>query len=194
MVINIDIDKINSYGLGPSEYCIIKLLYDKEFIVLESMVIANSLDWVSGNTFKGILEHLQIKNWLKIGFTKDLNFKEITLREKSNQLFEIKDSKVDKFLELWTMYPRKVPNRPPLRAANHESDEFKILKKKWLSIVKNKPNLPDIMIRALDKQLRDDRNNLQYMQMFSVWLNKSTWEKYMDFDEKPIGDSKVERL
>jgi len=64
----------------------------------------------------------------------------------------------------------------------------------WKKEIKNKPELPDIMIKALNKQLELTRSKLQYMQQFLVWLRQKTYEKYMDFTEEPEGNSKTERL
>ena len=197
MLITIDTDKINSVELGPSEYVILKLLFDKEYEVLKSLVVAGSFEWYNENTLKSVLSHLEQRSWIKLtGVTEDLDFSQISLRQKSYDLFEVNQNQ--KFLDLWNRFPKKVPNGNggyrTLRAVNSDSDGYKQSLKKWQSIIKGKPDLPDLMIKALNKQLTDTRSSLQYTQMFDVWLNKRTWEKYLDFDEQVEGDSKTERL
>lgn len=193
MILNVCSTKLLKVGLSPSEYFILFLLHSNEIKLLEEfMKNTDMFSYTHDDSFLGIIQHLQLKGWLKITTYGDFKFEDIILRKKAEDLFEVNNK--SKFDELWLNYPFKVPNGcggyRKLRAQGIDGTEYNQLKEKWQKIVKSKPDLPDIMIKALNKQLKDTRTSLQYMQMFSVWLNKATWEKYTDFDEdveKEIG-------
>jgi len=182
MIITVDIDKINKLKLSPTEYCVLKFLFEKDYRSLEGLSICDSLSWSNDSTFLGVLQHLEVRGWLKITKSGDFKFEDVILRAKSCGLFEV-DSE-SKFLDLWNRYPVKVPDGNGgyrvLRPKSIDTSDGKKCLDIWKKEIKNKPELPDIMIKSLNKQLELTRSKLQFMQQFLVWMRNKTWEKYMD--------------
>lgn len=187
----IDLNKLNELELSPNEYCVLELLYNKDIKTLESFKNIGIFGWVNQKSLLSILPNLALNGWIRITYRDDIDFDKVYLKSKAENLFDIKDTD---FYKLWSMYPRKVPNgKGGSRILRSESKGDSYLKSfnKWKAIVKNKPTLPKKMMDGLDNQLKVMRDNLQYMQEFDVWLNKATWDKYINI-EKDVSNSPSE--
>ena len=174
---NVEIEKLITLKLAPSEYCILALIYERQYHLLKGLF---DLGLINEEDF----ESLETKRYVKLlgAFSDVIDFEVIVLRESGKLLFKIDQN--EKFLALFTRYPVKVNTSSGpriLRPANSDTKEGKICLEKWQKIVGNDPNLPDLMIKCLDKQLQMERNKLEYMQQFIVWINKRTYERYIPF-------------
>jgi len=176
--IEISVSKLVENKISPSEYCILSLLYHKQYIKLKEIFALGVVDF-------DLLTKLESNHFIKLIESKDklmesFFFESINLRSKGLSLFEI-DSNYSKFLDLWNRYPIKVNTETgirTLRPANPESDEGKHCYKKWKEIVGSHPEKADHMIKALERQLIEERGNLAYFRQFIVWLNKRIYQRY----------------
>lgn len=120
-----------------------------------------------------------LKDLEEQGFIKILE-DGISKRTRFLEMFETKDSM---FLEFWNTYPMKVPDGRGstriLRPVNPESSIGKKCRDKYNSIIKGNPEKHKEIMACLDRQLKEERHKLQYLQQTQVWLNQRTYEKYL---------------
>ena len=183
MEIKINSDKLKELELSPSEFVVLKLLFQKEYQVLDDLVVGGCFDWTSNTTFLGILQHLELRGWLKITVFGDFRFEDVVLRQKALKVFDVDVD--NEYMKLWTMFPFKVSDGNGgyrvLRAKSHDSDDFKKGLKLWNELIKKEES--EVIIKCLNKQLELTRHKLQYTQQFLVWLRQKTYQKFKDLDD-----------
>lgn len=191
MIISLDLKWLKQKKLFPSEYCILKCLNDREYELLKE-VVSSEEAIISIDDF----DSLERKGYIKL-IGDRLDFGKISFRQSARDLFD-SSSLTQKFAKLYTMYPIKVSDgrggSRVLRAKNTDSADAKSAKEKFMKLCKDDPSIADQMIKGLDKQLETTRGSLQYMQQFNVWINQSTWQKYVDLEEESSEDSYREKL
>ena len=138
------------------------------------------------------LEYLQSKEFIKI--TGD---KEYELRQKAIDIFEV-SSPEQKWLEFLGKFPMKVPNSSggtrALKIANPESKGNEKIKKKYINLIKNNPNLHKTIIEVLEAEIkmRRDSGQLQYMNAMEAWLNQANYDKYAYLLEEQVSNHEEE--
>lgn len=173
-----------SSKLTPNKYCILSLLFNKQYEKIREFSTSTS---TSTSSIFIEMKELEDEGYIKI--TEENNnpnfFEKIGIRERTFGLFnKEKDRKYLEYLEIWTMFPFKVPDGVggyrPLRAKSYNSDDFKRGFKLWTEIIR-KESPKDIKL-GLEKQLVSQRNKLQYTQNFLTWLRQKTWQQYISID------------
>ena len=162
MKIEIDLARLEKLGLKPDEYVALMLKVRGETTSI-SLSVRRS--------------YLQTEGYLK------MTEQDFDLRERAYELFEI--SEPDKcWIELFLAFPMKVEGRTggsrPLRASSLDAKSNELPKKKYLTIIKNKPELHKHIIKVLEAEVEMRRNSstLQFMNALEVWINQKNWEKY----------------
>ena len=160
--VKIDLDLIDRLELTPDEYIFLYCWY-------HSLKIPR---------VQCSVKHLEEKGYLKI-----LEGSNIALRAPAINLFEHKSE--DKcWFEFFGLFPMKVPGRNgttrPLRPASLEAKACITTKKKYLQLIKNKPELHKQIIKVLEAELemRKQAGTLQYMHNIDTWLNQNDYEIY----------------
>ncbi len=181
MNISVSIEGLLAKNLTLDEYTVLVLLNAKEFELLDKCILSEK-PIISFET----VDNLESKGYIKIT-SERLQWSKIGLRQSFYDLFD--DKVLDKqFAELYNTYPMKVPDGAGgsrvLRAASVETSHGQVCKKKFMSAVKNRPELPEIMLKCLNKHLEMQRGKLQFMPGFEVWMNQKVWEKYEAFIEE----------
>lgn len=182
MILKVDTDFLKENNLTLNQYFIVSILYEhhKDYVELFKLISEDTLD--------NDLEHL-------------VNISYIELVNGSYKLTGVYknliESSIDKsYLALWHTYPSEVPKRNGgfriLRAKSTSSQDFDKGFSKYKTIVKGKPWLIPVIQTALERQLKVERqsNGLEFMQLFEVWLNQYTWEKYI-LEEGKTNEVKV---
>ena len=67
---------------------------------------------------------------------------------------------------------------PRKRSWNDSVTVCKECYEKWKRIIGSHPERADKMIKALERQLIEERGNLAYFRQFIVWLNKRIYQRY----------------
>ncbi len=186
----LSLEKCIELEISPSEMVILNLLFLKDYPMLEKLMTNTDIfHWSNDDSFLGILQHLELKGYLKITQYGDFKFQDIVLRKKAEDIFQVNQNQ--KYLTLWMHFPIKVPDGNGgyrvLKAKSTDSDDYKKGLKLWNDIVKKEDG--DVVIAALDKQLEVTRSKLQYTQNFLTWLRNRTYQKYVDLDVKPKQDN-----
>lgn len=125
------------------------------------------------------LNHLQDNQFIKI-----TGENEFELKQKAIDLFKSSDSNKN-WLEFLGKFPAKVPAQNggtrALKISNPDSKGNINIKKKYIALIKNKPNLHNQIIKVLEAELkmRRESSNLQYMHNMDTWLNQADYDKYM---------------
>lgn len=127
------------------------------------------------------IDQLIAKGYVNVVFTT------VELTDKGRDLFAASEKFIDKaFEELYNTFPRQVPDgkggQRVLRSKALDSEDAKICKKKYESVVKNNKDLHDKIMKGLKTELHMRRNSMMYMQGMQTWINQRAWEKYMDLD------------
>lgn len=191
MSVIIDLSWLKQKKLTPAEFIILKYLNDQNYDILKESIFSEEAI-ISIEDFNS----LEKKGYIKLCGDK-LELNKISFRQSARDLFD-KGSLNSKFAELYSKYPKKVPDGRGgyriLRAGNTDSADAKQAKEKFMKICKADPTIADQMIKGLDKQLDLSRGSLQYLQQFNVWINQSTWQKYLDVEEESSEDSHREKL
>ena len=198
--IEININKLIENKISPSEYCILSLLYHRQYSKLKEIFVSKIINFdlllvLEANHFVKLIEPFEFiwSEIIKKPDISDSTFESINLRSKAFALFEI-NSDYLKFLDLWNRYPIKVNSEKgirTLRPANPESNEGKECYEKWKRIIGSHPERADKMIKALERQLIEERGNLAYFRQFIVWLNKRVYERYISDTEIKINETKA---
>lgn len=124
------------------------------------------------------LEYLEENGYIKI--TGDREFE---VRQKAIDLFK-KDNLEESWLEFLGKYPIKVPARNggsrALKVASPNSKANEKISKKYIALIKNKPELHRQIIDVLEAEvaMRKKSGQLQYMNAMDVWLNQANYDKY----------------
>ena len=162
-----DLKVLYKDNLDPNSYTYLYCLYHYAYE-----------DWWYSRIDEARIKDLQMMGWIKI--VEDGTVK---LRERAVLLFEL-DSEERCWIELFLAFPMKVDSRTggsrPLRASNLDAKSNELPKKKYLSIIKNKPELHKHIIKVLEAEVEMRRNSstLQFMNALEVWINQKNWEKY----------------
>jgi len=175
---NIDIEHIIGLKLSPDEYVFLLLHHKGEFD-----------DYVS----RGIRLRVDLKKLQDMEYIKILEDSKVAIRTKFIDLIETDFDR--QFAELIGTYPMKVGAAGKYRilhAANPDAKANAKSKAKYRNILKRDPSLHRRIIKALNVQLKHQRDSLQYLNALDVWLNQSTWEKWEGMDEN-TDDSDDER-
>jgi len=172
---NIDIEHIIGLKLSPDEYVFL-LLHHKE----------KYSDYVS----RGIKLRINLVKLQEMDYIKILEDNKVAVRQKFINLIETDFDR--QFAELIATYPMKVGNAGKYRilhASNPDAKANSKAKAKYKSILKKDPLLHNKIIRLLNVQLMQQRENLQYLNALDVWLNQSMWEKWEGIDENTEDDN-----
>jgi hypothetical protein len=165
-MIEIDLEVIKQEDLTPNEYVYLWLINkyfgsEKEF---------NEFSSDAWNVDK---ERLQEKGYIKITDTG------VMLRQK---LINLMGGDFERsFAQLLSSYPMKVGtlgNYRVLRANDPTAKANDVARARYRKILHNKPQLHEKIMKLLDVQLKAQRDKLQYLPAFEVWLNARTWEKW----------------
>ena len=172
MLIQIETDQLVKEKLTPNNFIILKLLHESNYELLKELYY-DSIKLTEDLIF------LESQGYLKItdeNISWNIISTQIFIRQKTKDLFEVKESGFYKF---WSIYPLKVGSRV-LRAKDYNSKEGLICKQKWDRITHKNPIKEAEIIKALELEIEIRRNSssLQYMQQITTYLNQQTWEKY----------------
>lgn len=175
MIIEINTDKLGKLGLSPNDYV---YLY----------CICNKLPVVCLFDSSSNLERL--------GFVKITGEEGIMPRERAYELFEIKDE-VKSWIEFFMEFPMKVQSSGgtrPLRPSTLEAKANDATKKKYLSIIKGKPDLHNTIVKILKAEIdmRRRTNSLQFMNAIDAWINQRKWEYYSYLLDQEVEPDKTE--
>ena len=119
-----------------------------------------------------------------LGYVKQMPDDSVVLRSKALNLFRIVNDLELSFLEFFNTFPIKVPSdnngSRPLRPKSSEADSVKDIRKKYLAIIKDKPELHTHIIKVLDAELamRTKSNSMKFMNGILPWIHQKMWEKY----------------
>lgn len=170
--IAIDFSCLKSTGLTPDWYMLLHWKYHNNYELPESM----QLLYLDDDDLA--LIHLQDLNYIKITGNNDFE-----LRQKGIDLFLV-DNETTAWLEFLGKFPMKVPARGSgtraLKVANPDSKANVKLKKKYINIIKGKPELHKKIIKVLEAEvkMRKDSGQLQFMNAMEAWLNQANYDKY----------------
>ena len=176
----LDLEVLKNLAITPHEYILCYLLYNQESIG----------DYLNiTKEFKDEVVKKAVKSGLILNLSSDVEFK-VILTQAGKDLFI---SKADPFLEIFNLYPMKVPDGKGgyrlLRAKDPDTLKGKECKIKYNKIVKNNLPLHQKIVKALETQLAMNKHSLQYLQQFEVWLNQRTFETFYD-----VGDTGTDQL
>ena len=103
------------------------------------------------------------------------------------QFIDLVEGDFDKmFAELCATYPHKVgtPNNyRVLHPRDPDAVGNKAARARYKKVVNGKPQKHAIIIKALDNQLKAQRNKLEFFNLLEVWINKAVWDSWIDFKE-----------
>lgn len=166
--ITIHVPTLIGLGLNANQYMHLALLYHQLPANLAPLDDAD-------------MDKLIEKGYLQLVFTT------VELTDKGRDLFEASNSFIDdSFKELYELYPRQVSDGKGgyrvLRAKTLDSEDARVCKKKYESIVRNDKKLHSKIMKGLKTELHMRRNSIMYMQNLQTWINQRAWEKYADLD------------
>ena len=184
----ISFNEIIKLNLTPNQYCILKLIHQRNYTLLKEVFTEN----ISKD-----LEKLVSLGYI-LSFDGEclecMTINQIEL----NKIFKTDESV---FWEILANYPLKVPGRNGgtrvLHAVDLESKENQVLRKKYEQIINGKPDLHSHIVKCLkiEVHLKKKSNFLSSMQELKTWINQQTWEKYShlinDLPNTPIGEIKT---
>lgn len=133
-----------------------------------------------------LMEYLEQEEYIKI-----TGEKEFVLRQKAIDLFHTSTPQIN-WLEFLGKFPAKVPARNggtrPLKIANPDSKGNDRIRKKYMALIKDKPQLHTFIIEVLEAemQMRKDSNSFQFMQNMDTWLNQANYDKFSYLLDKNI--------
>ncbi len=161
----IDLEFLMEHGLTPTSYTWLYLMYHNDDRALVEFKLGKLLS----------------ENLIKRAFITET----FALTSKATDLFE-DNSFERKFLELWELFPREVPDGKGgsriLRASSSEGKQAEVCREKYSRILHNKPDLHKHIIKCLKLQLEKEAQRIQFMNGIEVWLNQHIWEKYEDLE------------
>jgi len=165
MVINLDTDVLVEHGLTASEFIFLFLLFKKETDLIWK--VCDDID----------THGLEENGWMK---KSGIDLKDWTARQK---FVNLNIGKTDQmWYELCSRKPFKVPNgvggNRILRAKDPDAITNTQARKLYSKLTKDNPELHKKVLRCLEFQLKEMRNNLQYLQNTETWIRRRTWEKY----------------
>lgn len=184
----IDLQYLIDKNITPDFYVLLRLLKEKRYEELRvfNISIISLQDLVNNLVLNGYI--IDIGNPIMFDATK------LLLTKKSQDLFKTKDN----FETLFNSYPLKVNNGRGgyrvLRPSVTDSEVYKNCKLKYNLYIKGRPDLPDKIYQALLVQLEVERDSLQYLQQFQVWINQKSFEKYFDYELNDIKKIEETRL
>ena len=172
MKIDIDFELLQQTGMSADDFTYLFITYRKAFNYLNNLNLKPNLD------------KLEKDGYIKIGETPDNH----VIRQEFIDLF-ISDFD-SMFAELISTYPMKVNSSSRGVRVLHAKDPDAMANKKakirYKKIVDNKLYKHKYIMTCLDKQLKIERNSLEYLQNLETWINNHTWEKYENLDENAI--------
>jgi hypothetical protein len=172
MKIEIDFEILQETGMSADDYLYLYIVHRKGFNYLNSL------------NLKPNLEDLQKNGYIKVGETPDNH----VIRQEFLDLFISNFDQM--FAELVGTYPMKVNSSSRgvriLHAKDPDAISNRKAKNRYKKIVNNKLYKHKYIMKCLDKQLKIERNNLEYLQNLETWINNHTWEKYENLDENAI--------
>jgi len=126
-------------------------------------------------------------------------FEGTELTAKGRSFFELPTNFMDTaFKELYETYPRQVVDGRGgyrvLRAKNLDSEDAKVCKRKYESVVKGDKKIHDKVMKGLRTELHMRKNSMTYMQNLQTWINQRAWEKYADLDVELGDDERVSSI
>ena len=156
------------------------------FFILQNFLF----NYLNNLNLKPNLDKLEKDGYIKIGETPDTH----VIRQEFIDLF-ISDFD-SMFAELVSTYPMKVNSSSRGVRVLHAKDPDAMANKKakirYKKIVDNKLYKHKYIMNCLDKQLKIERNNLEYLQNLETWINNHTWEKYENLDENAIQKDSIQ--
>lgn len=102
------------------------------------------------------------------------------------------------FAQLVGTYPFKVGVGSDVRvlhALDPDASSNKVARDRYRKVLEKDPTLHSDIMRALDTQLSMQRNKLKFLPKLEVWINKRSWEGWLDIDmeEEPNADGRITR-
>lgn len=164
--IEIDLELLLKEGVSPDEYVMLCLTH-QNVSAEEIQRIRSSCSWEVD------VEKLEEKGFIKIMEGK------VVVREKLKQLMGGNFER--SFAELLSTYPMKVGtpgNYRVLRANDPTAKANDVARNRYKKILHGKPQLHEKILRLLNVQLESQRDKLQFLPAFEVWLNARTWERW----------------
>lgn len=172
--------------LGPTEVTIsFSSLQDNDLCANQYIVLFCKYH---SNTIlpETVINTMDESKWMDLqerGFIKLLPEGDYALRQKAVDIFECSTPNTN-WLEFLGKFPLKVPARNggtrALKVANPDSKGNDRIKKKYLSLIKNNPELHKRIVDVLEAELemRRQSSSLQYMHNMETWLNQADYDKY----------------
>lgn len=158
MTINIDLDVLIKEDLTPDDYVFLWGLYHNYDL--------NDVEFYPNHV------PLEEKGFIKLG-------EDWTLRTRGKLLFEPQGLDA-KFIQFWTQYPLKVSNGRGgfrhLRDSSVDTKQALVCKKKYLAIIEKKPNLHEVILKAMEVYVK---NESPFLKSIEVCLNQEVWNKYI---------------
>ena len=162
MTINIDLEVLIKEDLTPDHYVFLWGLYHNYNL--------NDVEFYPNHV------PLEEKGFIKLG-------EDWMLRTRGKLLFEPRGLDA-KFIEFYHSYPYKVSNgKGGIRALRDNSTDTKAAldcKKKYLAVLEKKPNLHEVILKAMGVYVK---NESPYLQRIEVFLNQQSWNKYIGVEE-----------
>lgn len=172
--IKVPLDLLKKNGLTINEYI---LLYD----IINQYQYSDLIDNAISTLFS-----LQKKGFIKLQGTKD-----IILRSKAVELFELNEDYFEKWLKTYpTMVKKRYGGKRALSPAKSDTILGKALRVKWKNLFKKDIESQKKAIEVLEAQIRDATRSgdLEYMVEARRWLNEGYHEKYSFLIEENNND------
>jgi len=169
----IDLLKLTAYKLTFSEY--LTLLYIDSINQKRNYAIFYKLFTPTDTDYKSLIDKGYITSVL-------FNNSGYEIVGKTKVLFPDED-KV--FIEFYEKFPHKVPDGQggyrPVSTISVNNLSAKNTKKIWDSCLKLNPNMKNVILDCLDKELkyRESNGSLMYLPNIDTWLRNNSWEKWI---------------
>lgn len=178
-MIAINVQMLTQNGISADEYVFLKLIMDKRYSNLQDVY---KLLHIREDVLirKGYLRRLATDN------AKAYVLERFALRDKFK--LDFLGDKDGMWKQLVELYPYKVPSprgggERVLKAQDPNAHTNLKLKEKYLTAIASDPFMHKRVMNALKVELKQNRNNLGYLQSFSTWINQRSWEKYIDIED-----------
>tara|TARA_R110002073_G_scaffold82643_7_gene197347 strand:- start:4690 stop:5247 length:558 start_codon:yes stop_codon:yes gene_type:complete len=167
MVVNVDTDTLQKFGISANDYLYLYLLYTESHSVIKQLSIDPDT------------KVLQTKGLVKLGE----KLEDHTVRQEFLDLFQTSFDQM--WAELLSHFPIKVNGTNGLRVLRTGAFDAKSNQKaklKYKSLVGKDRALHDRVVKGLKNELdfRKKSDSLGFMRALPAWINSYTWENYED--------------
>jgi hypothetical protein len=175
-IIFVDLNDLIEYSVEPQQYVFMYLYHTEGHMRAYTVSPVQIKD----------LEYLERNNFIKI--TGAGIEPSISLLDNAYELLKLKkdDELEEMFIEFYEAFPNSVPDgrggRRVLKAKSHESRDFEVARRKYMTLVKKNPVIHRSIMKGLAKQ-KEQVSKLQFMNAIETWINQRVWERYVDEED-----------